>query len=73
MGSRVQSFRHEVCSVIVRWYTEQCNGLANKMFSGTMGSNVDVLSSRLVDRVFSNIDARAVICHNRYGDSVTEF
>ena len=65
MGNRVQSCSHEVGSVIVRWYIRKGKGLADEMFSCEMVSNVDVLSSRIVDVVPRNVDARGIICHNR--------
>ena len=71
MGNRVQSFSHEVASVIVRWYMRQRKGLVAKIFSCGMVSNVDLLGSRIVDRVLSNVDARGIICHNRYVDGIT--
>ena len=72
MGNRVQSFSHEVGSVIVRWYIGKDKGLADKMFSCEVIGYVDVLRSGIVDRVLCNVDARGIICHNSYGDSVTE-
>ena len=72
MGNRVQSFSHEVGSVIVRWYIRKGKGLADEMFSCEVVGYVNVLRSRIVDRVLSNVNARGIICHNRYGDGITE-
>ena len=72
MGNRVQSFSHEVGSVIVRRYIGKVKGLVDEMFPCEMVGNVDVLRSRIVDRVLCDVDAGGIICHNRYGDSVTE-
>ena len=72
MGNRVQSFSHEVGSVIVRWYIRKGKGLANEMFSCEVIGHVDVLRSRIVDRVLCDVDAGGIICHNRYGDGITE-
>ena len=72
MGNRVQSFSHEVGSVIVRCYIRKGKGLAEEMFSYDMVRDVDVLSSRIIDRILRNIDATGIICHNRYGDGITE-
>ena len=57
MGNRVQSFGHEVGSVIVRGYIRKGKGLANEMFSCDVVGYVDVLRSRIVDRVLRNVDA----------------
>ena len=72
MGNRVQSFRHEVCSIIVRCYIGEGKGLADEMFSYKVVGYVDVLGSRIVDRVLCNVDARGIGCHNPYGDAITE-
>ena len=72
MGNRVQSFSHEVGSVIVRWYIGKGKGLADQVFSCEVVCYVDVLHLRIVDRVHSNVDARGIGCHIRYGNSVTE-
>ena len=72
MGNRVQSFSHEVGSVIVRWYIRKGKGLADEMFSYEIVGDVDVLSSRSVDWILSNVDACGIICHNRYGNGITE-
>ena len=72
MGNRVQSFSHRVSSVIVRWYIGKGKGLADEMFSCELGGYVDGFGSRIVESVLSNVDARGIICHNRYGDSVTK-
>ena len=72
MGNRVQSFSYEVGSVIVRWYIGKSKRVADKVFSCEMVGNVDVLSLWIVDWILSNVDARGIICHNRYGDIVTE-
>ena len=72
MGNTVQFFSHEVGSVILRWYIRKGKGLANEMFSCEVIGHVDVFRSRIVDRVLCNVDARGIICHNRYGDSITE-
>ena len=57
MGNRVQSFSHEVGSVIIRWYIRKGKGVANEMVSCEMVGNVNVLSSRIVHWVLSNVDA----------------
>ena len=57
MGNRVQSFSHEVGSVIVRWYIGKGKELVKVMFSCKMVSNGDVLSSRIADGILSNVDA----------------
>ena len=72
MGNRVQSFSHEVGSVIIRWYIRKGKGLADEMFSCEVVGYVDVLRSSIVDRILRDVDTRGIICHNRYGDSVTE-
>ena len=72
MGNRVQSFSHEVGSVIVRWDIRMGKGLADEMFSCEVVCYVNVLRSRIVGRVLRNIDAGGIICHNRYGDGITE-
>ena len=72
MGTRIQSFSHEVGSVIVGWYIGKGKALVDKMFSCEVLGYVDVLRSRIVDRVLCNVDARGIICHNRYVDNVTE-
>ena len=72
MGNRVQSVSHELGSVIVRWYIRKGKGLADEMFSCAVVGYVDVLCTRIVDRVLSNVDARGIICHNRYGDGITK-
>ena len=72
MGNRVQSFSHEVSSVIVRWYIGKRIRLANKMFCCEMAANDDVLSTRIVDWVVCNVDASGIIYHNRYEDCITE-
>ena len=71
MGNRVQSFSYKVGSVIVRWYIRKGKGLADEILSCEIVSNVHVLSSRIVDGILCNVDARGIICHNRYGDSIT--
>ena len=72
IGNSVQSFSHEVRSIIVRLYIRKGKGLAHEMFSCVMVSNVDLLSSRIVDGILCNVDARGIICHNRYGDGITK-
>ena len=72
MGNRVQSFSHEVGSVIIRWYIRKGKGLADEMFSCEVVGYVDLLHSRNVDRVLRNVDARCNICHTRYGNGITE-
>ena len=72
MRNRLQSFSHEVGIVILRWYIGKGKGLADEMFSCEVVCYVDVLRSRIVDRVLCDVDAGGIICHNRYGDSVTE-
>ena len=72
MGNRVQSFSPEVGSVIIRWYISKCKELVHEMFSCEVVDYVDVLHSRIVDRVPCNVDTRGMICHNRYGDGITE-
>ena len=72
MGNRIQSFSHEVGSVIVGWYIRKGKRLADEMFSCEVVGYVDVLCTRIVDGVLSNVDARAIICHNRYGDGITK-
>ena len=42
------------------------------MFRCEMVANDDVLSTRIDDWVVRNVDARGIIYHNRYEDSVTE-
>ena len=46
--------------------------LADEIFSCEMGSNVDMLSSRIVACVLSNIDASGIIWHNHYDACVTD-
>ena len=72
MANRVQSFSHEVGSVIVRWYIGKRRGLADVVFSCEMVCNVDVLSSRIVDGILCNVDARGIIRQTRYGDGIIE-
>ena len=50
MGNRVQSFGHEVGSVIVRWYIRKRKGLAHEIFSSEIVSYGNMPSSRIVDR-----------------------
>ena len=61
MRYRVQSFSHEVGSVIVRWYIRKGKRLADEMFSCEVIGYVNMLRSRIVDRVLSNVDARGII------------
>ena len=72
MSNRVQSFSHEGGSIIVGLYIRKGKGLADEMFSDEMVSNVDLLSSRIVDGFLCKVDAGGIICHNRYGDCITE-
>ena len=72
MGNRVQSFSHEIGSVIIRCYIRNGKGLADEMFSCEVVGYVDVLCSRIVARVLRIVDAAGIICHNRYGDGIIE-
>ena len=72
IGNRVKSFSYKVGTVIVRWYIGPGKGLADEIFTNEVVANVNVLSSKIVDCVLSHIDARGIICHNPYRDSVTE-
>ena len=57
MGNRVQCCSYEVGSVIVTSYIGKRKGLADEMFPYEIVRNLDVLSSRIVDRVLSNVHA----------------
>ena len=61
IGNRVQSFSHEVRSMIVRWHIRNGKGLGDEMFSCDMVSNVDLLSSRIVDGFLCTVDAGGII------------
>ena len=72
MANRVQSFSQQVASVIVGWFMRKGKELADEMFSGEMVGYIDVLRSRIIDRVLHDVDGRGIICHTRYGNSITE-
>ena len=50
---------------MVRWYIGNSKGLADEMFAGQVVGNINLLGSRIVDWVLSNVDARGIIYHNR--------
>ena len=46
LDNRVQSFRHLVASLVVRWYTEPGKGITQKMFCCKVG----VMAMSLIQR-----------------------
>ena len=72
MGNIVQSFCYKVRSLLIRWFIGKGKGVADEMISCDMVSNVDVLSTRIVDGVLTNAHARGIFCHDPYGDGITE-
>ena len=71
MGNRVQSLSHKVSSIIHRWHIGAGKVRTGEMYSCEIVSSVNVLSSRIVDSVGSNIDTGCIICHKHYRDCVT--
>ena len=61
MGNRVQSFGHEVGSVIVRWYMRKGKRFADEMFSCKVVGYMDVLGSRIDHVVHCTVDGRRII------------